>query len=883
MFVLCTYKITKNMKTKITLLKTVASMLLFAQAALSTAAPVNHSPLQAMPTFSLAIAAITEQPQSINVCEGDTAEFTVAVEANGTNPTYVWRRNGVTIFDTANVSGTNTPTLTIMNVTERDAAEYTCYIHDGEGFIVTQPAYLNAAIIAESGSTTCEDNATVISVSAIGNDVQYQWYYSATNSNTGGTLLEGETADAYFPSVEQEGTRYYYVIVYPAGYEACAAVTSSPIAVNVGATDAGTVSLNQIVCPNTAGAISISGSFGDIQWQESVDGINNWTDVIGGMGENNANYITPTLTQSMFYRAQVGNLTCGIAYSDVISVTVTQTYTWTGADGTDWNDAGNWACSIIPTLNENVLIPAEPGNQPVVASGIAYAKTLTIENGASLTVETGRTLRVQGSISVGGSANLTVANNASLIQDNEEINNGVINVIKNSNPLYRLDYTMWSSPVSGQELQDFSPATVASRFYEYKYDVDEAQQTTVEQYFQIDPSADFEAAKGYLIRMPNIHSTPGYNAGTQSMVFEGTFTGAPHNGTQTIPASVNGNRYTAVGNPYPSPISVTQFFDQNNLVLEEGSAIYLWRKRNDSTATSYATLTRAGLVANDAEGGGDEQVGFYTGDDQTWILSHGQGFIVKTAENPATPNIVFSNSMRRPAATEQGFFRTGPSSISRLWLNLTGNRGFSQTAVAYIDGATTNIDYGYDGKRLNEGENISLYTLSQNNTLAIQARPAFTNLDVVQLGFVAPTAGEYTVALERTEGVFSNGQEILIKDNLLGTTTPLTSSYTFTTEAGTFNDRFEVVYTTAEALNNNNPAFNANSVIVFKDGAAINVNSGNAIMNNVTIYDMGGRRLYTKNNVSATQIAIPALQVQQQVIIVEVDTDLGRISKKIVY
>lgn len=871
------------MKTKITLLKSVACMLLFAQSAVCAAATVTNSPLHEMPNFSVTSATITSQPQSVNVCEGQTAQFTVIAEANGSSLSYLWRKNGVTIFDTANVSGTGTATLTILNVTERDAAAYSCVVRDGSGSLVTEVAYLNAAILSENGSTTCEGTATAISVETIGNNVQYQWYANTINSNTGGTILNGETSDIYIPSVEQSGTRYYYAVIYPEGYLECAAITSRPIAVNVGSTNPGTASQNQIVCPNSPAALSISGSFGDVQWQESADGITNWTNVYNGIGEDTPNFTTPNLTASMFYRAQVGNLTCGIEYSDVIAVTVTQTYTWTGSAGTDWNNTANWACSIIPTLNENVLIPAEPGNQPVVSSGIAYAKTLTIENGASITVESGKTLHVEGSVSVGNTGSLTIQNNASLIQDNDDTNSGVVTVIKNSNPLYRLDYTMWSSPVSGQQLQDFSTQTVASRFYEYKFDYDTNLEENVEQYFQVNPESNFQEAKAYLIRMPNGHATPGYNAGTQSIVYEGTFTGTPHNGTVAVAASVNGNRYTAVGNPYPSPISVTEFFSQNELVLEEDSAIYLWRKRNDSTATSYATLTKAGCVANDAVGGGHEQVDFYTGENENWTLSQGQGFIVKTAQSPSTPNIVFANTMRRPAAAEQGFFRTGQSATSRLWLNLTHNRDFSQTAVAYMAGATNDIDYGYDGQRLNEGLNMSLYSLTQNKTLAIQARPAFTNQDMVQLGFVATAAGEYTITLDHAEGVFTRGQSIYIKDNTLGTTTPLTNAYTFTTEAGTFNNRLEVVYVTAEALNTNNPALDANDVIVYKDGASININSGVASMSNVTIYDMGGRKLYSKNDVNATQFAVPGLQAQQQVLVIEVNTDKGKISKKIVY
>ena len=106
--------------------------------------------------------------------------------------------------------------------------------------------------------------------------------------------------------------------------------------------------------------------------------------------------------------------------------------------------------------------------------------------------------------------------------------------------------------------------------------------------------------------------------------------------------------------------------------------------------------------------------------------------------------------------------------------------------------------------------------------------------------------------------------------------------YIFTSEAGTFNARFEVVYTT-EALGTDAPQLNANSVIVFKEGNTININTGTASMNGVTIYDIRGRQLYSKSGINATQSIVSGLQVEQQVLIIEIDTGKGKVSKRIVF
>ena len=41
----------------------------------------------------------------------------------------------------------------------------------------------------------------------------FQWYSNTTNSNSGGTLLPGQTNSTYTPDTSVEGTKYYYVIV----------------------------------------------------------------------------------------------------------------------------------------------------------------------------------------------------------------------------------------------------------------------------------------------------------------------------------------------------------------------------------------------------------------------------------------------------------------------------------------------------------------------------------------------------------------------------------------------------------------------------------------------------------------------------------------------
>ena len=847
-------------------------------------------------SFEIPAPVIENHPVSQAICPGGSVQFSVSVTATGTELTYQWEKNGVPITPTAS-NGANTATLTITPVAASDAAVYRCLVTNPAGAAFSNPAYLNTVILSSTGAVTCQGTAAYVEVGTQGINPQYQWYSNTTNSTTGGTLVTGAGANerVYYPSVATAGTTYYYAEVYPAGY-ACALVRSTPVAFTVGYSAPGTITGTQTVCAGNNAVVSLSGSAGSIQWQQSTDGAT-WANVTTGTGANTATYTTAALLATTRYRAVLTSGSC-TSTSGIVTVTVNETNVWTGADDIYWNNSANWACGTVPTQYTIVSIPAAPTNQPTVNGITGHAKSITIANGASLIIATAGTLQVVNQVSVAANGSFTVNNNGSLIQDNAVGNSGNITVIKDTNPLYRLDYTMWSSPVSGQQLLAFSPQTTTGRFYEYKYGYDSASLRSIEQYFIVNPATtNFETAKGYLIRMPNGNSAPGYNAGTAAISYSGTFTGVPHNGTITYPLSTEGFRYTAVGNPYPSPIGVADFFAANNTVLEADAAIYLWRKKNDYQVSSYATLTLLGLIANTATpfngnpapvnytAGGQDQAAFYQGTNTNWRLAQGQGFIVKTAAGLTNPVLTFNNLMRKtaPASGNQGFFRTAQSPVSRYWLNITGaNNGFNQMAVGYLEGATTGIDYGYDGAHINNGGLVSLYSIAADKNLGLQARPEFNVADVVPIGYAATNAGSYTIAIDHKDGIFEDGQELYLKDNVLGTVTPLASPYGFTTEAGTFNGRFEVVYTST-VLGTNGPQLAANTVMVYKEGAVININSGTAQMNAVRVLDIRGRELYSKAGINATQAAVTGLQVQQQVLIVEIDTVQGKVSKKIVF
>jgi hypothetical protein len=212
---------------------------------------------------------------------------------------------------------------------------------------------------------------------------------------------------------------------------------------------------------------------------------------------------------------------------------------------------------------------------------------------------------------------------------------------------------------------------------------------------------------------------------------------------------------------------------------------------------------------------------------------------------------------------------------------LTNTAGaFSQVLVGYVDGATNGFDNGIDGKYINDSP-IALTSNINNEEYTIQGRPRFDASDVVALNFKTDVAGDFTIAIDHVDGLFSGTQDIYLVDSKTGSETNLkTSSYTFTAAAAVDNTRFSLKF--QKTLSLDPQELNDNSVIVYKNGGVIYVNSGAKTINNIKVFDILGRVVTERNNVKANTASIQNLRASNQVLIVKVTTDDNQvISKKV--
>lgn len=600
---------------------------------------------------------------------------------------------------------------------------------------------------------------------------------------------------------------------------------------------------SQNICVgNTPSDIVLNGSVGSVlYWQKSTladfatfENLSIFTTTLSGTD------IGP-LTETTYFRAAIKSGNCGEVFSDSAVITFAST-TW---DGTAWTNSS-------PTPTTTAIFAAN-----YTATASIKACSIVVNNNAVVTIPAGFDVIINGAITVASGASITFESNTNLIQLTDAVNSGAISVKRNSSPLYRLDYTMWGSPVTGsQTLKQFSPATFSNRFYKYNFSLNLFEPINAE-------GTVFTPAQGYLIRMPDNHIS--FGGSNLAQTWTGTFTGVPNNGPINVALDAPDQGFNMLANPYPSMIDADKFLFDNSAEID--GTLYFWRRRNavPDASAYYATYTKAGGTGTAGSASAPTQI-------PNGFIQVGQGFLVRKIAG-GSGNATFTNEMRTKQNTDNQFFRTtNKDKRSRIWLNVTNAIGeFGQTLIAYMPSADNGVDRS-DGKYINDGA-TALTSWLDNSDYIIQGRASFTDSDVVPLNFKTATTGSYTIAIDHVDGLFTGNQDIFLRDNLTSVTHNLkTSAYTFATQAGSFNARFEIIYTNT-TLSTENPLFDSNSIVLYKQENRLIINSGKVVIDHVEVFDISGKLLIARKKINSNKVSINVGETNQILIVKITSTD----------
>jgi len=516
-----------------------------------------------------------------------------------------------------------------------------------------------------------------------------------------------------------------------------------------------------------------------------------------------------------------------------------------------------------------------------------------VKSGKNVTIPANRTFTVRNKITnLGNDDNFTVNSGGNLIQiEDGAVNTGSITAERYLTDMdnvlgTQLDYVYWSSPVAGQDLRAFSPGTRTNKIFYYNEPNDLFKAVN----FATEPN--FIPGKGYAFEAETTaNGTHSPNATGYNETYK--FKGTPNNGviSPNVQRSANTGSggtvehgYNLIGNPYPSNISFPEFYAMNSGIIY--NTAWFWTNNSYSPnqqgsgyeQNNYAVWTATGgapaTTTSAADGSGDTFI-------PDGIVAVGQGFIVQVRPEyigTGPQQLIFKNkngsNMVRVSTTGH-FFNKNAEQKDRFWLKLISSDSIVNTQlIGYIEGATNDFEKDYDAEIMGMSSNI-FYSTLEDRKLQIQGKAAFNQEDKVQLGANIFADGAYTIALENPEGIFASGQNIYLKDHLMGTFTNLSEQdYTFDATAGITEGRFEIVYESPTVLGTD--AVTKDELMVYRDGNSFVVKSAVKNITGIEVYDVSGR-LWKKLNANSKEVTIDASAMNSGMYILKINRN-GEIS-----
>lgn len=554
---------------------------------------------------------------------------------------------------------------------------------------------------------------------------------------------------------------------------------------------------------------------------------------------------------------------------------------WTCGDIiTTWNGAA-WS-NGTPSKKKVASIS---GNYNTATNGSFSCCSLIVNAGNTLTIGANNYVEISGDLTVNATGTLNVLHNGSLVMTNDAgvvTNNGTTTINKTSASFDRYDYTFWSSPVAATTIGNVLSGWNQNAIYKlnaanFRDDNNDTRDDNNDAWVFTPQAEAMTPGRGYAA----MADVSGVFPRQASVVFNGKV----NNGVVNIPVNLsldntkNNDDFNLIGNPYPSAISANDFINANAGVIS--GTLYFWTHVGNLSGGQYspndfAYYNLSGGTATAATGTGNTT-------QPNGFIASGQGFQVDASANG---NVVFNNSMRSASYANSNFYRSEAGTTmerDRIWLNLTNTQGvFSQVLTGFFPEATSGIDYGYDGQYTKTDTPAAFYSVVDGEKYKIQGRGVFDVNDFVVLGFQSNLETTYTISIDATEGVLKH-QNVYLEDRQLNVIHDLkTAGYVFSSPAGEFNDRFVLRFTNATLSNSDWEAV-ANSVLIYAD-KGINVTSSSEQIKAVTVYDVSGRVIAEKKNISEKATVLSNVRPVQNTLIVKVTLENGRVvTKKVIY
>ena len=547
---------------------------------------------------------------------------------------------------------------------------------------------------------------------------------------------------------------------------------------------------------------------------------------------------------------------------------------------TTW-DGATWSGNNTPGPGSSATINAAYNT---FDDGAINSCECQVTGAGTLTVAPESYIEIQKNITVNTNGALIVEHTGNVVQKDEDavvINNGTINVKLDTPPLNARDFILSGSPMTAQNhtvynnpaqlfkhtTENFDPYTGTPAVNGVNFLDNDINDWTPH-------TGVLNPGEGYLVR-------PSFTVdGSYSYVYD---QGTLNSGLITYDAFYGSSKEDSpnqLSNPYASALNADMFIAQNAAVSE----VYFWEHNitpsnaipgpNSSNFSMQDVSMYNGTMGVAAASGGTTPNG---------VISTGQGFAIK-ANNPGG-TVTFSNAMRLNAGNTT--LRITEDVRDLLWISISeAEYEIGSTAgIGFLSAASDGYDTGYDSNRL--GTIVSLYSHLEDGSeqLGIQGLRDFDVDREIPMGFetlIENDAHEYTISLENYEGGQLENVYVFILDNDTGISTNLSSaSYKFTASNGVHNNRF-TVYFRQKTFGIEGAPLEAILVYPNPVDTIFTIVSPLAQIENFSFYDTRGRRVINIVEQTNTSYTIDIANLESGIYYIEVVTDSGTVTKKII-
>lgn len=404
------------------------------------------------------------------------------------------------------------------------------------------------------------------------------------------------------------------------------------------------------------------------------------------------------------------------------------------------------------------------------------------------------------------------------------------------------------------------------------------------------------------------------------------FVGKPHSGNITS-MSIDKEGSYLIGNPYPSALDANEFLLDNISVANGGrnsvgnifnGTLYFWdhfRNTNNHILAQYsggyAAYTLIGgvlAITNTPLGLNDNAIGSKM---PSRYIPVGQAFFAYGAVNPELVslvtvtggNLVFNNSQRsfvREAAGTSVFLKQSkvketvtivnlkPEDLRpKIRLQFESPSGYYRDLLIGVDERTTNLfDIGFDAP-LSGDSKEDMFWLFNESKFVIQGVPNFNKDQEFPLGILVDEEGLIKIQIEELENI-EDDFDIYIFDKIENQTYLLNNiAFETNLDTGYYNDRFSIVFqSVAEKLEDQGVKLEDGlHVFMNNSSSELHINKySDTKINDVMLTNYLGQTIKIwRNNLNIDRfITLPINNVATGVYFIELNTETGRILKKII-